>query len=97
MSISTIVSALALRYFYVQHQWRRRVELEAEARFQALQSRIRPHFLFNCMNTIASLTRRKPALAEESIEDLADLFRASLQDIHHISSAYIMKFRQPAY
>ena len=86
MSISTIVSALALRYFYVQHQWRRRVELEAEARFQALQSRIRPHFLFNCMNTIASLTRRKPALAEESIEDLADLFRASLQDIHHIST-----------
>ena len=40
-----------------------RVELEAEARFQALQSRIRPHFLFNCMNTIASLTRRSPALA----------------------------------
>ncbi len=86
MSISAIVSALALRYFYVQHQWRRRVELEAEARFQALQSRIRPHFLFNCMNTIASLTRRDPALAEESIEDLADLFRASLQDIHHQST-----------
>jgi two-component system, LytTR family, sensor histidine kinase AlgZ len=86
MSISAIVSALALRYFYVQHQWRRRIESEAEARFQALQSRIRPHFLFNCMNTIASLTRRQPALAEESIEDLADLFRASLQDIHHAST-----------
>ena len=83
MSISAIVSALALRYFYIQHQWRRGVELEAEARFQALQSRIRPHFLFNCMNTIASLTRRDPKLAEESVEDLADLFRASLQDIHH--------------
>ncbi len=86
MSISVIVSALALRYFYIQHQWRRRIELEAEARLQALQSRIRPHFLFNCMNTIASLTRRDPALAEESIEDLSDLFRASLQDIHHIST-----------
>lgn len=86
MSISVIVSALALRYFYVQHQWRRRTESEAEARFQALQSRIRPHFLFNCMNTIASLTRRHPTLAEEAIEDLADLFRASLQDIHHTST-----------
>ncbi len=86
LSISAIVSALALRYFYVQHQWRRRIESEAEARFQALQSRIRPHFLFNCMNTIASLTRRQPALAEQSIEDLADLFRASLQDIHHTST-----------
>ncbi|MFT5134044.1 MAG: two-component system sensor histidine kinase AlgZ [Gammaproteobacteria bacterium] len=88
MSISVIVSALALRYFYVQHQWRRRIESESEseARFQALQSRIRPHFLFNCMNTIASLTRRHPALAEESIEDLADLFRASLQDIHHATT-----------
>ena len=86
MSISAIVSALALRYLYVQHQWRRRVELEAEARFQALQSRIRPHFLFNCMNTIASLTRSNPVLAEESVEDLADLFRASLQDIHHLST-----------
>jgi two-component system sensor histidine kinase AlgZ len=86
MSISAIFSALALRYFYVQHQWRRQIEAEAEARFQALQSRIRPHFLFNCMNTIASLTRRQPALAEESIEDLADLFRASLQDIHHATT-----------
>ncbi|MEX2353436.1 MAG: histidine kinase [Gammaproteobacteria bacterium] len=80
MGISAIVWALALRYFYVQNQWRVRIESESEARYQALQSRIKPHFLFNCMNTIASLIRRSPAQAEESIEDLADLFRASLQD-----------------
>ena len=86
MGISAIVCALALRYFYVQHQWRRRAESEAEARFQALQSRIRPHFLFNCMNTIASLTRRQPKQAEEAIEDLADLFRVSLQDIHKVGT-----------
>ncbi|MGK0298851.1 MAG: two-component system sensor histidine kinase AlgZ [Gammaproteobacteria bacterium] len=84
MSISAIVWALALRYFYVQHQWRLRILSESEARFQALQSRIKPHFLFNCMNTIASLIRRNPSLAEESIEDLADLFRASLQDTQKI-------------
>ncbi len=76
--IAGIVGALALRYFYVASQWRRSVELEARARVNALQARIRPHFLFNSMNTIASLTRSDPGRAEEAIEDLADLFRASL-------------------
>lgn len=84
MGISAICWALALRYFYVQHQWRMRVASESEARFQALQSRIKPHFLFNCMNTIASLIRRNPSLAEEVVEDLSDLFRASLQDSQQI-------------
>ena len=84
--ISAIVWALALRYFYVQHQWRVRVASESEARFQALQSRIKPHFLFNCMNTIASLIRRNPVLAEEVVEDLSDLFRASLQDAQQIGT-----------
>lgn len=78
LAIGTIVIALALRYFYVRQQWRRQACAEGEARLQALQARIRPHFLFNSMNTIASLTRSNPELAERSIEDLADLFRASL-------------------
>jgi len=80
LSITAIVAAVALRYFYVQHQWRSQVQSEARARIQALQSRIRPHFLFNSMNTIASLTRTSPELAEQVTEDLADLFRASLGD-----------------
>jgi len=80
MLICLVVSALALRYFYVSHQWRRNVELEASARVEALQARIRPHFLFNSLNTIAALTRSNPAQAEEAIEDLADLFRASLKE-----------------
>ncbi len=78
--IAAIVGALALRYFYVSQQWRRTVELEARARVRALQARIRPHFLFNSMNTIAALTRSNPARAETAIEDLADLFRVSLSD-----------------
>ncbi len=80
MAIGLVVSGMALRYFYVSHQWRRNVEMEAAARVNALQARIRPHFLFNSLNTIAALTRRNPELAEEAIEDLADLFRASLRD-----------------
>ena len=76
--VCAIVSILVLRYFYVQFQWKRNVQREARARIEALQARIRPHFLFNSMNTIAALIHSKPDLAERTIEDLADLFRASL-------------------
>ena len=78
--IGLVVTGLALRYFYVAHEWRRSVELRAAARVHALQARIRPHFLFNSMNTIAALTRSNPARAEAAVQDLADLFRATLSD-----------------
>jgi two-component system sensor histidine kinase AlgZ len=78
--ISLIIAGLALRYFYVSHHWRRSIELRAAARVHALQARIRPHFLFNSMNTIAALTRSNPRRAEQAVQDLADLFRASLSD-----------------
>jgi two-component system, LytTR family, sensor histidine kinase AlgZ len=80
VSIGFVVTALALRYFYVTHEWRRNIEMQATARVHALQARIRPHFLFNSMNTIASLTRSNPAVAEQAVQDLADLFRANLSD-----------------
>jgi two-component system sensor histidine kinase AlgZ len=85
--ISAIVSAVVLRYFYVTAQWRRDIEATATARVQALQARIRPHFLFNSMNTIASLTRSTPAAAERAVEDLAELFRASLAERSMVSLA----------
>ena len=78
--ISAVVTAVALRYFYVTAQWRRKIEAAAQARVQALQARIRPHFLFNSMNTIASLTRTAPEAAEQAVEDLSELFRASLAE-----------------
>ncbi|MCU7810244.1 MAG: histidine kinase, partial [Candidatus Thiodiazotropha sp. (ex Notomyrtea botanica)] len=80
MGISAIVGLLVLHYLYLQYLWRRQIEAENSARLQALHSRIRPHFLFNSMNTIASLTRSDPELAERVVEDLADLFRVSLGD-----------------
>jgi len=46
---------------------------------EALQARIRPHFLFNSMNIIASLIPSNPLRAEEVVEDLSELFRASLK------------------
>ncbi len=78
--ISAIVSAIVLRYFYIQHEQGRHIRANSEARLQALQSRIRPHFLFNSLNTIASLTRSQPEQAEEATLDLADLFRDTLAD-----------------
>ncbi|MDG2376344.1 MAG: histidine kinase [Woeseiaceae bacterium] len=75
---SSIVIALAMRYLYISSEWRRSVLLEAQSRISALQAMIRPHFLFNSMNTIASLTRTDPRRAEEAVEDLADLMRANL-------------------
>ncbi len=77
-AISSIVIALAMRYLYVSSEWRRSIVLEAQARISALQAMIRPHFLFNSMNTIASLTRTDPQQAEEAVEDLSDLLRANL-------------------
>ena len=49
----------------------------AEARLQALQARIRPHFLFNSLNAVLALIRRDPKRAERTLEDLADLFRSA--------------------
>ncbi|MCH9694200.1 MAG: histidine kinase [Gammaproteobacteria bacterium] len=77
-AISSIVVALAMRYLYISSEWRRSIVLEAQARISALQALIRPHFLFNSMNTIASLTRSDPLQAEEAVEDLSDLLRANL-------------------
>lgn len=80
-AICTIVSLLTLRYFYLQHQLKLNIEAENQHRLQALQARIRPHFLFNALNTIASLIRRQPERAEEAVEDLSDLFRHTLNNV----------------
>lgn len=77
-AISAIMTLLALRYFYIQHQWKQQVQAEARARLQALQARIHPHFLFNALNTIASLIGGQPEQAEQAVLDLADLLRSAL-------------------
>lgn len=78
--IAAVMTGIAFRYFFLQHQLRRQEQAELNSRIQALQSRIRPHFLFNSMNIIASLISVDPETAEEVVEDLSVLFRASLND-----------------
>ena len=58
---------------------------ELRSRLQALQSRIRPHFLFNSLNSIASLIEVAPAKAEQAVLDLSDLFRANLSSSEALS------------
>ena len=52
----------------------------AESRLQALQARIRPHFLFNSINAVLSLVRCDPKRAETALLDMADLFRVLMRD-----------------
>lgn len=77
--IAGIFAGILLRYLYLQQQLSNQQQAELHARLQALQSRIRPHFLFNSMNTIASLISINPVAAEKAVEDLSHLFRSSLQ------------------
>lgn len=77
---AAILAGIGLRHLYLQQQLRNQQQAELSARIQALQSRIRPHFLFNSMNSIASLIASNPEAAERAVEDLSTLFRASLAE-----------------
>jgi two-component system sensor histidine kinase AlgZ len=77
-AIAVLITASALRYFYVSDRWAAQLNANARAEADALQARIRPHFLFNSMNLIASLVRSDPVVAERAVLDLSDLFRAAL-------------------
>ena len=77
-AVAALIVAVVLRYLYAVDRWQAQVQASARAQADALQARIRPHFLFNSMNTIAGVLRRDPAVAERAVLDLSDLFRAAL-------------------
>lgn len=72
------ICMLTLYYLYLHR--RAYSPAIAEARLQALQARIRPHFLFNSLNAVLSMIRSQPKQAETALEDLADLFRVLMAD-----------------
>jgi two-component system sensor histidine kinase AlgZ len=78
LALAAIGAAVLLAYFRLFA--RAHSPALAEARLQALQARIRPHFLFNSLNAVLSLIRRDPRRAERALEDLADLFRTLMGD-----------------
>jgi two-component system sensor histidine kinase AlgZ len=78
VALAIVLAALLLEYFRVRG--RAFSPALAEARLQALQARIRPHFLFNSLNAVLAIIRGNPRRAEGALEDLADLFRSLLAD-----------------
>ncbi len=84
--IALLASSVLFRYLYVSDARRQNERGQARAEVIALQARIRPHFLFNSMNTIASLIPLRPRDAERAIEDLAELFRAALAPGERLST-----------
>lgn len=83
--IVSVFAGLFFRYLALQARLRRREQAVLNSRLEALQARIQPHFLFNSMNIIASLIAVDPEKAEQVVEDLAALFRASLRDTVDVS------------
>ena len=73
-----LVTAMLLCYFDLRG--RALSPALSEARLQALQARIRPHFLFNSINAVLSLIRQEPKRAEAALEDMAELFRVLMAD-----------------
>lgn len=76
--LAAVITGVILIYF----DWRQRVLSPAvlDARLEALQARIRPHFLFNGLNTAVAVLRESPKLAESVLLDMADLFRVVLAE-----------------
>ncbi|MDZ7790749.1 MAG: histidine kinase [Xanthomonadales bacterium] len=77
--ISLLASLALVRYLVLQQRWKQQVAAESRARLDALQASIRPHFLFNALNTIASLVHDKPDEAEQATLDLSDLLRSGFR------------------
>ena len=78
LAFSAVTSAMLAGYFHLRGK--ALSPAVTEARLQALQARIRPHFLFNSLNAVLSLVRSDPRRAEHALEDLSELFRALMRE-----------------
>lgn len=85
MSYGALLGAFCLRYLYMREQWLLQQHSELNARIQAMQARIHPHFLFNSLNSVVSLISIDPDKAEQMLIDLSRLFRASFQELKLVS------------
>ena len=85
LSYGILLGAFCLRYLYLREQWMKQQNSELEARIQAMQARIHPHFLFNSLNSVVSLISIDPDKAEHMLINLSRLFRASFQELKLVS------------
>lgn len=87
LSYGILLGAFCLRYLYMREQWVKQQYSELNARIQAMQARIHPHFLFNSLNSVVSLIAIDPDKAENMLISLSRLFRASFQELKLVSLA----------
>jgi len=85
--IALVLTGMALHYFYISHERSELSRAEASAQYDALQSRMKPHFLFNSLNSIAQLIHVDKNKAEDALLDLSDIFRTTLDTRNRISLA----------
>lgn len=85
LSYGILLGAFCLRYMYIREQTVLQQNSELNARIQAMQARIHPHFLFNSLNSVVSLIAIDPDKAEQMLIDLSKLFRASFQELKLVS------------
>ena len=78
-AIAVLITAFLLRYFYVSDRWVAQLNANARAQADALQARIRPHFLFNSLNSISALAGSRPEEARKMIHQLSDFFRGTMK------------------
>ncbi len=81
LSYGILIGSFCFRYLYMREQWARQQNSELNARIQAMQARIHPHFLFNSLNTVISLITIDPDKAEQMLLNLSQLFRASFKEL----------------
>ncbi|WP_111895058.1 sensor histidine kinase [Acinetobacter sp. MB5] len=87
LSYGVLMGAFSMRYLYIRDQWLKQEHSELQARIQAMQARIQPHFLFNSLNSVVSLIAVDPDKAEDMLINLSRLFRVSLQKLKLVSLA----------
>ena len=85
LSYGILLGAFCMRYLYMREQWLKQQYSELNARIQAMQARIHPHFLFNSLNSVVSLISIDPDKAENMLISLSRLFRASFQELKLVS------------
>ncbi len=84
--LTLLALVVVLAYFHTLGQ--ARSPAVTEARLQALQARIRPHFLFNALNAVLGILRTDPRRAEAALEDLAELFRVLMRENRELRSLH---------
>ena len=85
LSFGVLLGMICFRYIYLRELWARKQNSELNARIQAMQARIHPHFLFNSLNSVISLIAIDPDKAEQMLLNLSRLFRASFQELKLVS------------